>query len=85
MNTVKLYEADAYLGEFTATVKKCISEAGIYKVELDQTAFYPEGGGQPADQERWETPGFWMCRKWTERSGIPLPSCWNRKGGCRKA
>ena len=50
MNTVKLYEADAYLGEFTATVKKCISEAGIYKVELDQTAFYPEGGGQPADQ-----------------------------------
>lgn len=49
MSTIKLYETDAYLGEFTATVKTCISEAGICKVELDQTAFYPEGGGQPAD------------------------------------
>lgn len=49
MNTIKLYEADAYLREFTAVVKACVSEAGIFKVALDQTAFYPEGGGQPAD------------------------------------
>lgn len=49
MSTIKLYEADPYLGEFTAVVEKCISEAGIFKVALNQTAFYPEGGGQPAD------------------------------------
>lgn len=49
MSTVKLYEEDAYLGEFTAIVEKCVSEAGIFKVVLNQTAFYPEGGGQPAD------------------------------------
>lgn len=49
MSTEKLYEADAYLGEFTASVEKCVSEAGIFKVALNQTAFYPEGGGQPAD------------------------------------
>lgn len=50
MSTIKLYEADAYLGEFTATVEKCVSETGIFKVTLNQTAFYPEGGGQPADR-----------------------------------
>lgn len=49
MSTLKLYEADAYLGEFTAVVEKCVSEAGIFRVILNQTAFYPEGGGQPAD------------------------------------
>lgn len=49
MSTLKLYESDAYLGEFTAVVEKCVSEAGIFRVILNQTAFYPEGGGQPAD------------------------------------
>ena len=49
MSTIKLYETDAYLGEFTAIVEKCVSETGIFKVALNQTAFYPEGGGQPAD------------------------------------
>ena len=47
--TVKLYERDAYLREFTATVMTCEQTKKGYAVTLDQTAFFPEGGGQPAD------------------------------------
>jgi alanyl-tRNA synthetase len=43
--TVKLYNADPYLKEFDA---KVIEINGI-NVILDQTAFYPEGGGQAGD------------------------------------
>ncbi|MGN0313730.1 MAG: alanyl-tRNA editing protein [Fusicatenibacter sp.] len=49
MNTVKLYEQDPYLGEFEAEVLRSISENGLYRVTLNQTAFFPEGGGQPSD------------------------------------
>ena len=49
MTTRKLYYEDAFLKEFRATVLSCEEEKGIYKVILDQTAFYPEGGGQPCD------------------------------------
>ena len=49
MLTKKLYYEDAFLKEFTANVLSCEAEKGIYKVILDQTAFYPEGGGQPCD------------------------------------
>ncbi|RLE55120.1 MAG: alanine--tRNA ligase [Thermoprotei archaeon] len=44
--TQQLYYDDPYLIEFTARVLKVID--GKYVV-LDRTAFYPEGGGQPAD------------------------------------
>jgi len=44
-----LYYKDCYLSEFDARVVDCISENGKIKVTLDRTAFYPEGGGQPAD------------------------------------
>ncbi len=43
--TRELFYEDAYLREFKA---KVIKTFGDYVV-LDQTAFYPEGGGQPAD------------------------------------
>ena len=49
METVKLYYQDPFLTEFTATVLDCQEAKGGYKVVLDQTAFYPEGGGQPTD------------------------------------
>lgn len=49
MSTVKLYEQDPYLGEFEAEVVRSVSEGGLYRVTLNQTAFFPEGGGQPAD------------------------------------
>jgi alanyl-tRNA synthetase len=44
-SVVKLYEKDPYLSKFTAKVT-AISGDGI---ELDQTAFYPGGGGQDPD------------------------------------
>jgi misacylated tRNA(Ala) deacylase len=44
--TELLYQTDSYLKEFTATVVTAEGNA----VVLDRTAFYPGGGGQPADK-----------------------------------
>ena len=49
MGTEKLYYADPFLTDFTATVLDCQPGKNGYLVTLDRTAFYPEGGGQPAD------------------------------------
>ena len=46
----ELYYKDPYLKDFTATVIECIQDKDQYKIVLSQTAFYPEGGGQPADR-----------------------------------
>jgi len=45
--TRRLYHEDQYMRKFRARVLRLIDEK--YGV-LDQTAFYPEGGGQPPDQ-----------------------------------
>lgn len=50
MSTTRLFDQDAYLGEFEATVERSVCEGGMYRVLLDRTAFFPEGGGQPADE-----------------------------------
>jgi len=47
--TTKLYWTDSHLTEFTATVVDCLTQQGQPVLVLDQTAFYPEGGGQPSD------------------------------------
>ena len=43
METEKLYYADPFLKEFTATVLSCEAAKNGYLVTLDRTAFYPEG------------------------------------------
>ena len=50
MRTERLYYENAHLRQFTAKVLECRQENGSYAVCLDRTAFYPEGGGQPADR-----------------------------------
>lgn len=50
MHTERLYFSDAYLASFTAQVIARRERAGQHEVVLDQSAFYPEGGGQPADR-----------------------------------
>lgn len=52
--TRKLYDENSYLDKFTALVLSCTKSGDFFKIELDQTAFFPEGGGQFAD------PGFFI-------------------------
>ena len=48
--TNRLYYSDGYLSEFNATVVSCNKGDSAYEIILDQTAFFPEGGGQPSDE-----------------------------------
>ncbi len=51
MRTKLLYLDDSYLKEFDATILDVQYEQnGKYRLLLDQTVFYPMGGGQPTDQ-----------------------------------
>lgn len=49
LTTELLYNANAYLREFQGRVLKIQKIDDKYQVILDRTAFYPAGGGQPAD------------------------------------
>jgi len=50
--TEKIYYQDSFAQTFTATVTSCTQDKAVWMVTLDRTAFYPEGGGQPADHGR---------------------------------
>ena len=50
MKTRRLFYEDVYIKEFEAIVLSCEEREGRYYTILNETAFYPEGGGQPADK-----------------------------------
>lgn len=47
--TKKLYYDSAYLTEWQTTIRNVVDTANGVYLELEETAFYPEGGGQPCD------------------------------------
>ena len=49
MTTEKLYYYDSYINEFSAVILSCDACTDGFFVNLDKTAFFPEGGGQKAD------------------------------------
>ena len=49
MQLRKLYYEDSHLRTFSARVLSCVPEKKGWEITLDQTAFYPEGGGQGCD------------------------------------
>jgi misacylated tRNA(Ala) deacylase len=68
--TELIYQTDSYLKEFTASVLSR-DEDGCALL-LDRTAFYPGGGGQPADTGvlTWETQQFAVERARKTAEGI---------------
>ena len=48
--TDKLYYQNAYSTKFKGTVLSCEKSKEGYHIVLNQTLFYPEGGGQPGDK-----------------------------------
>ena len=49
MTVKKMYEMDTYLFESEAVVTALGEEEGKKFFQLDQSIFYPQGGGQPSD------------------------------------
>ena len=47
--TRRLYYENVYIKEFDAQVLECRPAKDGFHVLLDESAFYPEGGGQPSD------------------------------------
>ncbi len=57
--TRKLYDIDSHIRDFSAVLLSCEPAGeGRWQILLHQTAFFPEGGGQPADTgtlTMWDT------------------------------
>ena len=72
METEKLYYQDSFLKTFTARVLTCEEAGNDWRVTLDRTAFYPEGGGQPADHGHLGGVGVTDVH---EKNGVVFHTC----------
>ena len=48
--TERIYDNNAYISEFKAEIISCEKNGKTFEVQLNKTAFFPEGGGQPGDK-----------------------------------
>lgn len=60
--TERLYDQDPYLKRFDAVVTACWKDGEGYRVYVDRTAFFPEGGGQSGDRGVLTLPGKAVIR-----------------------
>ena len=65
--TEKLYYLDSYTKAFTALVLGCEKADNSYRILLDKTAFFPEGGGQAADTGMIDRAEVWDVQ---EKDGL---------------
>ena len=72
METTKLYYQDPFMQRFQGRVLACAPAGKRWLVQLDQTAFYPEGGGQPCDHG---TLGGAAVLDVQEQDGVILHTC----------
>ena len=73
----RLYYADPYCKSFTAQIIKAAQDAeGNHYVVLDNTAFYPTGGGQPYDTGTLNGIAYSMWRKWMMKFAIYWLKVW---------
>ncbi len=68
--TTLLYQTDAYLKDFNATIT-AVDEAAR-AVVLDQSAFYPGGGGQPCDFGTLSIDGVTYPVKQVKKQGLDV-------------
>ena len=68
----ELFYRDEYAREFDAEVISCQKGKKGYEVVLSDTAFYPEGGGQPADDSRFPSGSRRRSDKASVRCGDAL-------------
>jgi misacylated tRNA(Ala) deacylase len=68
--TELLYQTDSYIREFPARIEKI--DLDQQAIILDRTAFYPGGGGQPADSGSIDLPGASLPIKRARNSGSDI-------------
>lgn len=85
MFTKRLYFENAYIKEFDARVLSCEEGKNGYEIVLDETAFFPEGGGQPADQGYLEDGEVTDVRDKKIMSCISALNTWSRELWCTES